>query len=410
MQKLLQPNASDPDGLCPPDDVISLDQPFSRSFDPDTHTTSLSESTSAISAAEFQAAVLGWFDLHGRKDLPWQTQPTPYRVWVSEIMLQQTQVTTVIRYFLRFMERFPRLQDLAEASLDEVLRHWAGLGYYARARNLHRTAQILHFDYAGKFPEDARQLCALPGIGRSTAGAILSMGLGIRAPILDGNVKRVLSRVAGVDGWPGEPQIARKLWQISEAFTPKMRFREYTQAMMDLGATLCTPRRPACIRCPLRTACRAFRLNITEALPVPRPRQSKPVRRCFMLVLKNDEGAFCLQKRPPVGIWGGLWSFPDFEPEAELIAWCRSKGVDTNTLERLPERRHTFTHFHLDYVPVIGRTSKPSRIAEEAQCWRKPGEENALPAPVRRLMMELGDIAETPKHGLKLPALPQGSR
>jgi A/G-specific adenine glycosylase len=396
MQKLRQPKASNPQGLRPPDAVKPTDEPFSPPLDPDSSAASLSDFASAISPAEFQAALLGWFDRHGRKDLPWQTQPTPYRVWVSEIMLQQTQVATVIPYYQRFMERFPGLRDLAEAPLEEVLRHWAGLGYYARARNLHRAAQVLHLHHAGNFPEDPSQLCALPGIGRSTAGAILSMGMGIRAPILDGNVKRVLSRVAAVEGWPGEAQTARKLWKISEDFTPNIRVGEYTQAIMDLGATLCTPRRPACTRCPLRTDCRAYRLNATETLPVPRPKRRKPVRRCFMLALKNDEGAFCLQKRPPAGIWGGLWSFPDFEPEAELIAWCRSKGIDASTLERLPERRHTFTHFHLDYVPVVGQTSMPLRIEEDVLRWRRAGEEDALPAPVRRLMTELVDVAQGP--------------
>ena len=361
--------------------------------------SSLAEGAPEISAAEFQAAVLEWFDRHGRKDLPWQIPPTPYRVWVSETMLQQTQVTTVIPYFLRFMEHFPALNDLAHAALNEVLQHWAGLGYYARARNLHRTAQILHFGHAGRFPADARRLCTLPGIGRSTAGAILSMGLGVRAPILDGNVKRVLSRVAGVEGWPGEARIARKLWQISEAFTPQTRFGEYTQAIMDLGATLCTRRRPACMRCPLRTGCWAFRMNKTEALPAPRPKQSKPVRRRFMLVLKDEAGAFHLKKRPPVGIWGGLWSFPDFADEAELIVWCLSQGLDADSLEHLPERRHTFTHFHLNYIPVFGQISRAMRAAEEVRAWRKPGEENALPAPIRRLMMELADVAPAPGAG-----------
>lgn len=349
----------------------------------------------AIAAGEFQAAVLDWFDHHGRKDLPWQKEPTPYRIWISETMLQQTQVAAVIPYFQRFMERFPELEDLTTASQEEVLQQWAGLGYYARARNLHRTAQIVQHEHDGVFPDDLDGLCALPGIGRSTAGAILSLGLGIRAPILDGNVKRVLSRCAGIAGWPGETRTAQALWRISERLTPAARVAEYTQAMMDLGATLCTRNKPACPRCPIQTHCLAFRLDKTEALPAPRPKRTLPIRQCCMLALRNGEGAFYLQKRPAVGVWGGLWSFPEFGQEAELHDWCKDRGIDTRVLERLPERRHTFTHFHLDYLPVTARTPMPLRVEEDAQArWRKRGEENALPAPVRRLMNELGDVSQ----------------
>jgi len=350
-------------------------------------------------AEAFQLAILDWFDRHGRKDLPWQSQPTPYRVWVSEIMLQQTQVATVIPFFQRFMETFPELEDLAAASQQEVLRRWAGLGYYARARNLHKTAQIVKSEYRGQFPRDLERLTGLPGIGRSTAGAILSMAFGVRAAILDGNVKRVLSRFAGIDGWPGEVNIARELWQISERLTPAVRVAEYTQAIMDLGATLCTRRQPACPHCPVHAACQAFRLGKSDTLPPPRPKRILPIRQSFMLALRNG-GAFYLQRRPPVGVWGGLWSFPEFEQEAELTAWCERREIDVRQLERLPERRHTFTHFHLDYTPVTGETAISLRVEENAQtCWRKPEEENALPTPVRQLMNELGDSPRTPVTG-----------
>lgn len=341
---------------------------------------------------EFQEALLAWFERAGRKDLPWQQDPTPYRVWVSETMLQQTQVTTVIPYFLRFMERFPQLKDLAEAPQEEVLQRWAGLGYYARARNLHRTAGIIHQTLNGEFPRDCGQLCALPGIGRSTAGAILSMAFGIRAPILDGNVKRVFSRLQAIESWPGKGKVTRQLWQLSERLTPQSCIREYTQAIMDLGATLCTPRQPACPRCPVQTGCRAFHLGRVDAIPAPRPKRTLQVRNCWLLALRNHEGAFFLQKRPPVGVWGGLWSFPEFEVETELMAWCYRYGIEGANLEHLPERRHTFTHFHLDYRPVVGRTERSSRIEEDHRGrWSKPGADIAVPAPIRRLMDELSD-------------------
>jgi len=339
---------------------------------------------------EFQAAVLDWFDREGRKNLPWQTAPTPYRVWVSEIMLQQTQVGTVIPYFLRFMARFPSLQALAEAPEDEVLGHWSGLGYYARARNLRKAAQIVMRDHGGALPADAASLAALPGIGRSTAGAILSLGLGIRAAILDGNVKRVLSRHSAVEGWPGDAQTARELWRISEMLTPQARVADYTQAMMDLGATLCTRGKPDCSRCPVRASCLAWRLDLTGTLPTPRPKKDLPARRCWMLVLRDREGAFYVEKRPPMGIWGGLWSFPEFDAPGEASAWCAARGIAAG-LEALPQQRHTFSHYHLDYTALVGRVEQPNQIAEAGSGWLKPEKASALPTPVRRLMWALGD-------------------
>jgi A/G-specific adenine glycosylase len=343
-----------------------------------------------LPAEEFQSAVLAWFDREGRKNLPWQTEPSPYRVWVSEIMLQQTQVATVVPYFLRFMGRFPDLPSLALAPEDEVLGHWAGLGYYARARNLHQTARIVLRDFAGILPATVENLAALPGIGRSTAGAIVSLALRLRAPILDGNVKRVLSRYAAVEGWPGEAKTAQELWRISDYLTPVERVAEYNQAMMDLGATVCTRSRPDCGRCPLQTGCLAFKLSLTRELPAPRPKKDLPCRRCFMLVLRDGEGRFYLEKRPPLGIWGGLWSFPQFDRRDDLVAWCGQRMILAQ-LEALPQRRHTFSHYHMDYLPLVGRVGQPSVIAEAGAGWIKPEDTSPLPAPVRRLLLELGN-------------------
>jgi len=347
-------------------------------------------SSNSVQTEEFQAAILSWFDREGRKDLPWQTAPSPYRVWVSEIMLQQTQVSMVIPYFLRFMQRFPILQVLAEAPQDDVLSHWAGLGYYARARNLHKAAQTVMLKWDGKLPADLDSLTELPGIGRSTAGAILSLGYGIRGPILDGNVKRVLSRYGAVEGWPGDAKIAKELWGIAELLTPQTKVAEYTQAMMDLGATLCTRSKPDCARCPVRTGCLAFKLELTADLPAPRPKKEIPFRQCWMLVLHDKQGGFYLEQRPPTGIWGGLWSFPQFETRDQVDAWCQSRGLSF-TLKAMPQRRHTFSHYHLDYIPLVGETIQPIRISEAVAGWIRPEQSYALPTPVRRLLLELSD-------------------
>jgi A/G-specific adenine glycosylase len=358
--------------------ALKTPMPFSQAFDPPA----------------FQAALLDWHDREGRHDLPWRADPDPYRVWVSEIMLQQTQVKTVIPYFQRFMARFPSVESLAAASLDEVLQGWAGLGYYARGRNLHRTAILLANEHGGRFPDSVERLSALPGVGRSTAGAVLSLALGLRAPILDGNVKRVLARYAAVQGWPGDPRIARELWDLSERFTPAARIADYTQAIMDLGATLCTRSKPQCPRCPLKSGCGALRLNLTDALPPPRPRRDIPVRRALLLVLRDPEGAFYLERRAPEGVWGGLWSPPQFEREDEIAIWRIARGMANAPLERLPERRHTFTHFHLDCTPLYGLVERPAQVAESGVgAWRRPDEDTALPAPIRRLLEELAEIS-----------------
>lgn len=352
----------------------------------------------------FRAAVLAWFDQHGRKHLPWQQGRDPYRVWVSEIMLQQTQVATVIPYFERFIARFPDIGALAAGTPDEVAALWAGLGYYARARNLHRAAQQLAEQHGGALPADLDAIAALPGIGRSTAGAILSLGFGLRAPILDGNVKRVLCRYAGLEGWPGAPDVQKELWQLSEALTPAARVADYNQAMMDLGATVCLQRAPACGACPLRDDCEARRQNLTAAIPAPRPKREQPVRQCHMLVLRDGEGQIYLERRPPSGIWGGLWSLPEFDSFGDLERWCAARGVELARLERLAPRRHTFTHFRLDYVPVLGRAASalPGVADDSGRGWFQLGAAPGLPAPVARLLQDIAGKPEGPPGQIAL--------
>ncbi len=344
--------------------------------------------------AEFASRVLTWYQHHGRTDLPWQREPTPYRVWVSEIMLQQTQVTTVIPYFQRFMQHFPELPALARAPLDEVLHHWSGLGYYARARNLHQAAQQIMERHRGEFPVAIEQLQALPGIGRSTAGAVLSLASGQRHPILDGNVKRVLTRCFAVPGWPGAAAVQRQLWELAERHTPIRRVNHYNQAMMDLGATVCTRSAPRCGDCPLSVSCLARQQGRQSDYPQPRPRQRQPVRKIHLLLLRSPAGEILLERRPPSGIWGGLWSFPECEQAAEIQRYCSEQlGVQAGTLEFRSPRRHTFTHFHLDYTPVeILVRQQLQRIGESGRhLWHQPNAAppGGLPAPVAKLINEL---------------------
>nr|VFK67590.1 MAG: A/G-specific DNA-adenine glycosylase [Candidatus Kentron sp. UNK]VFK72833.1 MAG: A/G-specific DNA-adenine glycosylase [Candidatus Kentron sp. UNK] len=315
----------------------------------------------------FSDSVLAWHEKAGRRDLPWQRDVTAYRVWVSEIMLQQTRVGAVTEYFERFMARFPRVADLACAEPDEVLHLWSGLGYYARARNLHKAARIIHEGYGNEFPTGFEAVCALPGIGRSTAGAILALALGQRHAILDGNVKRVLARYHAIAGWPGDAVVAKRLWALAERYTPHHRVAEYTQGMMDLGAMACTRTRPSCPDCPLRAACRAYARGEQEIFPTKRPRKTLPVRGTrFMLVARMENQhphntetrlpirSVLLERRPATGIWGGLWGFPECAPDEDTDAWCKAKlgGLPTDT-RPLPSFRHTFTHFHLDIHPVL---------------------------------------------------------
>ncbi len=343
-----------------------------------------------MKADSFARDLLRWYTRAGRKDLPWQQQPTPYRVWVSEIMLQQTRVETVIPYYRRFMSRYPTVSDLAGASLDQVLHSWSGLGYYARARNLHATACRVAAQHAGRFPDTLEGLMALPGIGRSTAGAILALACHQRQPILDGNVKRVLARYHALAGWPGQTRVQHALWELAEQHTPQQRVAEYTQAIMDLGATVCTRTRPACTSCPLQRGCSARRSGRQTEYPAPRPTRPLPVRQVRMLLLDNA-GAVLLQQRPPSGIWGGLWSLPELPERVAVERWCRDAlGLDVAMQEQWPVLRHTFSHFHLDITPLVllARDGRGGIMDPGTGIWHRPDslQELGMAAPVERLL------------------------
>lgn len=315
----------------------------------------------------FPDLVLRWFKDHGRKDLPWQQDPTPYRVWISEVMLQQTQVATVIPYYERFMNSFADVQALAAAHIDDVLHHWSGLGYYARARNLHKAASIICDEHGGKFPGGFDSVIALPGIGRSTAGAILALSRGEQYAILDGNVKRVLARFYAVDGWPGKMSVAKKLWDFSEQNTPANNVAAYTQAMMDLGATVCTRTRPVCFDCPLAKRCQAHILKRETDFPGKREKRAKPRKETYMLLIHSD-GAIYLERRPPAGIWGGLWSLPEVESFDEITDWCeKTLQVRQFNIEKREEIRHSFTHFDLDICPVVVQLENGARAVADTE-------------------------------------------
>ncbi len=304
-------------------------------------------------AARFAPCLLEWFETGGRKDLPWQRDPTPYRVWVSEIMLQQTQVATVIPYYQAFMQRFPGVGSLAAAPLDEVLHLWSGLGYYARARNLQRAAEAIVARHGGEFPARIEEVTALPGIGRSTAGAILALSRGERHAILDGNVRRVLARYFGVEGYPGEAAVERRLWALSEACTPDERVAAYTQAVMDLGATVCTRARPACLLCPVSAGCAARAGNLQDRLPTPRPRATRPEREAWLVVAMRGGHKVLLERRPPAGIWGGLWGLPEFPTRAHAVQWCREHLSGAGEPRLAAPLRHAFSHFDYHLKPLV---------------------------------------------------------
>lgn len=330
----------------------------------------------------FSDRLLSWYDAHGRKTLPWQLNKTPYRVWLSEIMLQQTQVATVIDYFNRFIETFPTVFELANADTDRVLALWTGLGYYARARNLHKTALMVVEQYNGKFPKTREALETLPGIGRSTAAAICALAHHQAETILDGNVKRVFARLHGVAGWPGEKTVLNQLWEIALKYTPKSRNADYTQALMDLGATLCKPKNPECSRCPFQKNCIAALENNPEHYPGKKPRQIKPVKQITFLMILNSKQEFLLEKRKSSGIWGGLWSFPEKKLEFK---------IDLVEHQRLTPFRHTFTHFHLDIEPVLYQLNDKHSVAIPKH-WAWYSAEKALQlglaAPVVKLLKQ----------------------
>jgi A/G-specific adenine glycosylase len=340
----------------------------------------------------FAQKLVRWQKSHGRHDLPWQNTRDAYRIWVSEIMLQQTQVAAVIPYFERFIERFPDVRRLARAGADEVMRRWAGLGYYSRARNLHAAAKIIARDYGEAFPKTAAAIETLPGIGRSTAAAIAAFAFGERNAILDGNVKRVLCRAFGIDGNPAEKAVENELWRLAESLLPKTGIESYTQGLMDLGATLCTRTKPACKACPLRADCVAYRDGRIAEFPTRRPRRKVPTKAVAMLVLL-DGNAVLLEKRPPSGIWGGLWSLPEAPIDADWNAECLNRfGIHKVKPELLAPFKHGFTHFTLTIRPVLCRIAKPaSRVAEPGSRWLdlSKAHDAALPMPVKRLLGEL---------------------
>ncbi len=349
---------------------------------------------------EFAERLLTWHDQHGRKDLPWQQDITPYRVWLSEIMLQQTQVATVIGYFNRFVDRFPTVDELARADLDEVLHLWTGLGYYARARNLHKTAVTIVATHDGQFPNSQDQLEALPGIGRSTAGAIRAIAMQQHATILDGNVKRVLARYHAQAGYLGVTAVAQQLWRYAEMHTPKKRTNIYTQAIMDLGATICSRRKPLCGSCPVASGCAAYREGTTEAYPERKPKTEKPIREARFFVVTQKSGATLLEQKPADGLWGGLWTPPERPIEQSPDSFITELGYSSEQMESAhiaPRFRHTFTHFHLDIEPVyIQVAGDPSLVREGLeQRWVFPehltsgNERIGLSAPAVKLIASL---------------------
>jgi A/G-specific adenine glycosylase len=340
----------------------------------------------------FSAKLTVWQKRHGRHELPWQGTRDPYAIWLSEIMLQQTQVATVIPYYARFMARFPDLATLAAAPLDEVLRLWSGLGYYSRARNLHSAAQEIVAVHGGRFPRKFEQVAALPGIGRSTAAAICVFAYGARHAILDGNVKRVLARYRGVRGYPGEKKVADALWQEAERLLPRRGIEAYTQGLMDLGATVCTRTKPRCAECPVHAECVALRRRWVAKLPGSRPRKTLPHKRTVMLVLTRA-GEVLLEKRPAAGIWGGMWCLPETAKASDLEAHCLKRfGAHVVEVEPLETLAHAFTHFSLDIRPLrIKVSALVPTAAEPGQVWLPVEEARraAIPAPVRKILASL---------------------
>lgn len=353
--------------------------------------------------SDFASRLIRWQRRHGRHDMPWQAADA-YRVWLSEIMLQQTQVSTVIPYYQRFVASFPTIAALAAATEDEVLAHWSGLGYYARGRNLHRAAQIIVEQYGGEFPREFEQILELPGIGRSTAAAICALAYHQCRAILDGNVKRVLARYCGISGSPSEKTVEAQLWQHAEALLPQHDVARYIQAQMDLGATLCTRSKPKCGECPVQTSCIALQTDRIAEFPTPRPRKAVPERHTTFLLLMHGNDIL-LEKRPGSGIWGGLWCPPQFDDSQAAMAWCELNGIHDvgwaprahaafqypvgNELPTLPTFTHTFTHFKLHITPVLLRVvHKPQRVQQAGSVWLDVDEalNGAIPTPVRELL------------------------
>jgi len=337
----------------------------------------------------FAERLLRWYRQHGRHDLPWQKHKSLYRTWVSEIMLQQTQVATVIPYFERFMQRFPDIRSLAAASQDDVLLHWAGLGYYSRARNLHNAALLIVEQHLGEFPQDYDALVILPGIGPSTAGAILAQVLGQRHAILDGNVKRVLARHRAIEGWPAQATVAKQLWHWAKKYTPQQDLADYTQAIMDLGATVCTRTSARCESCPLLHDCSAHAQHRVADFPGKKPKKSLPVRAKRLLIIRNEQGHYLMEKRPPAGIWGGLWSLPELAMDQPVDDTVQLNWqLTVNDYRDLSKFRHTFSHFHLDITPCEVRVGPANADIAEGGRYQWQGDISllALAAPVSAIL------------------------
>jgi len=345
-----------------------------------------------IALDSFADKVLRWYEQHGRKDLPWQKNSSAYKTWVSEVMLQQTQVITVIPYYDRFIARFPTVKQLASADVDAVLEYWAGLGYYTRARNLHKAAQQMCSRHDSQVPDDLDELCALSGIGRSTAGAILSLAYDQAQPILDGNVKRVLARYHAVKGWTGKAAVSKQLWALAEQHLPEVQNARYTQAMMDLGAIVCTRRNPSCESCPLASKCLGLAEGEPCYYPEPKPKKVIPHRMAYFLYLQDEEGQLLLEKRPPTGIWGGLWCLPQFETQDELALWLKNHIGAAQFLNKLPSVMHVFSHFKLQMIPLHYKTTTKSHGVMEANqfLWynKLVKLQGGLPAPINTLIKD----------------------
>ena len=343
----------------------------------------------------FAARIVEWQQRHGRHDLPWQRTGDPYPIWISEIMLQQTQVAAVIPYFVRFLDRFPDVRTLAAAPAADVMVAWAGLGYYSRARNLHRCAQVVVETLGGRFPATAAELAELPGIGRSTAAAIAAFAYGERAAILDGNVQRVFARHFAIEGSSGSPAVVRRMWPLAESLLPTDGMAHYTQGLMDLGATLCTRVRPKCSDCPVASTCVAYAAGRTAELPAPRIARARPLRYATVAIIRDASGAMLLEARPPTGIWGGLMSLPEFAAEAadaQLVrAIAERYALDVVLGERLLNIEHDFTHFRLVLQPRLAEVRSASALATAPARFVRPPlfATLALPAPIRRLLQQI---------------------
>ena len=350
--------------------------------------------------ASFARGLLHWHARHGRHDLPWQNTSDPYRIWLSEIMLQQTQVATVQPYYERFLARFPELAHLAAAPVDDVMALWSGLGYYARGRNLHACARTVVAQHGAEFPRDAAAIAQLPGIGRSTANSIAAFCFGARAPVLDGNVKRVLCRCFGVEGFPGTSAVEKRLWQLAEELAPARRCGDYNQALMDLGATVCTRSKPRCEACPLAGFCIAHGTGRTAALPAPKPRRAVPRRQATLLVLDDGHGVL-LETRPPAGIWGGLQSLPELPAGEDPAEWAaRRFACRVLAMATAPAIDHAFSHFRLNIAPLLLRVERTPTATEPGYAWLGPAELEAaaLPAPVRRILAQTSGSSPLPSR------------